>query len=474
MTIEELEKTHPQYDAWVKEWIFHIRSYLGGTLYKKADYLLQHPFESAANYRRRKEIAYYYNYCGPIVDIFVSHLYRRSANRDFGALASDPLFKSFLRDADHEGSSFTQFMRDAQRFASVYGRVSILVDSPENYAMTRAEAISEDIRPYVSLVTPENLLDWSFTRLPSGKPVLDKVKIREGENTYRIWTRELWELWEVERESGEVRLRGFGEHGLGRVPVVTLYNKRSGIKMLGTSDLQDIADINKNIYYLCSDAKEIIENTAFPMLAMPYSKTGSDEDREIGPRNILQYDPAEPNAKPYWLEPPHSSLTEIREWVRQDIAEIHRIAKLGGVRSAEDFSHTRSGIAIELEYQQLYATLAEKADNIEQAESAVLDLWARWSGGRFDGFIDYPDDFSVRDMARDLDNAMKAQSAVVDSKTFRKELQKKIAATVLPKMEESLKAVIRQEIEEGAAEGTHSVKETPIERKGGKSEQQLP
>jgi len=157
----------------------------------------------------------------------------------------------------------------------------------------------------------------------------------------------------------------------------------------------------------------------------------------------------EPNAKPYWLEPPHSSLTEIREWVRQDIGEIHRIAKLGGVKTAEDFSHMRSGVAIELEYQQLYATLSEKADNIEQAESQVLDLWARWYGGRFEGLIDYPDDFSVKDMARDLDNAIKAQSAVVDSATFRKELQKKLATTILPKVDEALKSRIMGEIDEG-------------------------
>ncbi len=451
MTLEEIERTHPDYDAWLNEWIFYIRSYLGGALYKRADYLLQHPFESSANYMRRKEIAYYYNYCGPIVDIFVSHLFRKVARREYGTLSRDPLFKSFLKDADHEGSSFTQFMREAQRFASVYGRVSIVVDNPSSYALTRAEAIGDDIRPYVSLITPENLLDWSFTRLASGKPVLERVKIREEKNRYRIWTRDLWELWEAEPESGEVSLKGFGEHNLGVVPVVTLYNKRSGMRMIGASDLQDIADINKNIYYLCSDAKEIIENTAFPMLAMPYSKGAGEEEKEIGPRNILQFDPAEPNARPCWLEAPHSSLTEIREWVRQDIAEIMRIAKLGGVKSSEDFSRVRSGVAIELEYQQLYATLSEKADNIEQAEASVLDLWARWYGGRFDGAVDYPDDFSVRDMARDLDNAIKAQSAVVDSATFRKELQKKIASTVLPKMDEDTRAVVVREIEKGGA-----------------------
>ncbi|MEE9542267.1 MAG: hypothetical protein V3V95_00605, partial [Thermodesulfobacteriota bacterium] len=349
MTREELEKRHHDYNEWIDEWMFYIRSYFGGKMYKDGNYLLQHPFESSMNYARRKDISYYYNYCGPIVDIFVSHLFRRGAKRSFGSLTDDLLFGSFYWDADFEGSTLPHFMRDAQRFASIYGRVSIIVDKPVLQAGTKADAIENDIRPYVSLVTPENLLDWSYTRVDSGRLVLDMVKVLEGDGLYRIWTRDGWGLWQVNEESGDVELIGAGEHELGMVPMVTLYNKRSGVRMLGVSDLQDLADINKNIYYLCSDAKEIIENTAFPMLAVPYTKCGVDEERELGPRNILQFDPSQPDARPYWLEPPHSSLTEIREWVKQDITEIHRIAKMGGVKSVEDFNAAKSGVALELE-----------------------------------------------------------------------------------------------------------------------------
>ena len=265
------------------------------------------------------------------MDTFVSHLFRKEAKRDFGTLSGDPLFNDFLKDADFEGSTFTHFMRDAQRLSSIYGRVSIIVDRPKAIAGTLAEAHSAGVRPYVSLITPENLLDWSYSRAENGRPVLEMVKIKEGADTYRIWTREHWELLLKEKEA---RLVDAGEHGIGMVPVVNLYNKRSGISMVGVSDIQDIADINKNIYYLCSDAKEIIENTAFPMLAVPYSR--NETPSEVGPKNIMQFDPAEPNSKPYWLEAPHSSLSEIREWVRQDIEEIYRIAKMG--KAAEDFS----------------------------------------------------------------------------------------------------------------------------------------
>lgn len=447
MTRKDLESTHSDYAAFIREWRFFIRSYFGGKEYKDGNYLLQHPFESATNYNRRREISYYYNYCAPIIDIFVSHLFRQKARRDYGSLTKDPLFAAFLKDADLEGSSFRQFMREAARLASIYGRVDIIVDRPKLYTTTVAEAESFDIRPYLTLVTPENLLDWSQKRDASGKPVLEEIKISEGKDTFRVWNREGWKLWGVDPEANDVKLINSGEHGLGTVPLVTLYNKRSGRHMVGISDIQDIADINKNIYYLCSDAKEIIENTAFPMLALPYEKGVRDEERQIGPRNILQFDPSEPNSKPYWLEAPHSSLTEIREWVKQDINEIHRIAKMGGVKATEDFAQARSGVAIELEYQQLHAVLSEKADNLEEAETRILELWARWQGKSFDGVIDYPDDFSVRDLDRDLERAIKAVGVEISSPTFKSELEKKVVASTLPKLSDEVRAKIDKEIE---------------------------
>ncbi len=446
MTKEELTATHPDYDANIDQWRFFLSSYFGGRSYRDGNYLLQHPFESSTNYARRKEIAYYYNYCGPIVDIMVSHLFRRPVKRDFGSLSTDMLFSGFLRDVDFDGASLMQFMRDAGRFASVYGRVSIVVDRPRLLPSTRGEAQELGVRPYLALVTPENLIDWSYSRSETGRPVLEMVKINEGGGRYRIWTIDAWELWQVDDKTDDAVPIDGDLHDLGQVPVVNLYNKKSGVKMIGISDIQDISDINKNIYYLCSDANEIIENTAFPMLAMPYEKGGGIDEKEIGPRNIIQFDP-ESGAKPFWLEPPHSSLTEIREWVKQDINEIHRIAKMGGARSVEDFKGAKSGVAIELEYQQLYAVLSEKADNLEQAEAELLSLWAAWEGKSFDGLVDYPDDFSLKDLDGDIKRLFQAMEVGIDSRTFRQEAQKRVVTKVMPKINDQTMAQIIKEID---------------------------
>ena len=450
MTYEELIKTHSDYDAYLPEWQFFIRSYHGGKKYRDGDYLLKHPFESDANYLRRKQIAYYYNYCQPITDIINSHLFRNQPARDFKALKENPLFKAFLWDTDREGTGFEQFIREAQRAAAIYGRVSIIIDKPAMTALTLAEAQEKGIYAYASLVTPENVLDWAYTRDITGRQVLSMIKIYEGENKYRIWTQTGWELWEVvddEKGKKQASMTDSGLHNLGIVPVVTLYNRKSGTRQLGISDIQDIADINKNIYYLCSDAKEIIENTAFPMLALPYEKGGIESEKTTGPKNIMQFDPELPNSSPFWLEAPHSSLAEIREWIQQDIQEIHRIAKMGGSRVVEKGVQPWSGTALSVENQSLYAVLSEKADNVEEAEYLIYELWARWEVLKFDGVIDYPDDFSVDALAVDIQNALMILSAPMQSEIFKKELQKKLAVAVLPKLSEQTKEAINNEID---------------------------
>ena len=448
MTLDELKKTHPDYDAYIAEWTFFIRSYYGGKLYRDGDYLIQHPFESGKNYERRKTIAYYYNYCAPIVDIFVSHLYKTPPKREYGGLGTEPLFKSFLDDSDLEGSSFASFMRNAQRLASIYGRVSVVIDKPLGKAKTKAEELENDIRPYLSIVTPDNVLDWRYVREPSGRQVLDMIKIKESMTEYRIWNRVTWELWVYnETEDDQPILADSGAHGLGVVPVVNVYNKSKVTDMIGVSDIQDIADINKNIYYLCSDATEIIENTAFPMLAMPYEK-GQSEEKKVGPRNILQFDPELANSKPVWLEAPHSSLEEVREWIAQSVMEIHRIARLGGLVSTTETKQPWSGIALEIKSEQLYAALIEKADNMEEAETKILNVVALWLNTSFNGLIDYPDNFSVRDINEDFDRAVRSLTEImIPSKTFTKQAQKKITDSVLPKATDDIRALIDAEIE---------------------------
>ena len=94
-------------------------------------------------------------------------------------MANDKALESFINDADLDGRSINAFLRTAQIWSSVYGNVWIIVDKPRSNAQTKAEELDQDIRPYVTLFTPENVFDWKYQRSASGRFVLSKLKEQE-------------------------------------------------------------------------------------------------------------------------------------------------------------------------------------------------------------------------------------------------------------------------------------------------------
>ena len=88
--------------------------------------------------------------------------------------------EAFIKDANLDGQNFNSFMREAQIWSSVYGHVWLMMDKPQSNAGTRAEEMAQEIRPYVTLITPENVYDWRWERQPSGRHELVYLKIRES------------------------------------------------------------------------------------------------------------------------------------------------------------------------------------------------------------------------------------------------------------------------------------------------------
>jgi hypothetical protein len=121
-------------------------------------------------------------------------------------LANDPALESFINDADLDGRSLNSFLRTAQIWSSVYGNVWIIVDKPRSNAQTKAEELDQDIRPYVTLFTPENVFDWKYERSASGRFVLSYLKVRESiqylsetekETYYKVFTPEKVDTYRV-------------------------------------------------------------------------------------------------------------------------------------------------------------------------------------------------------------------------------------------------------------------------------------
>jgi hypothetical protein len=137
----------------------------------------------------------------------------------------------------------------------------------------------------------------------------------------------------------------------------------------------------------------------------------------------------EPNLKPYLLQPSGQNLQAIMESINNKVNAINRIAHTGAVRTTKQA--VSSGIALQTEFELLNARLSEKADNLQIAEEQLFRLYAMFQNATFDGEINYPDSFNIRDYATDLIYYQQAKSIGIGSPTFMKEVDKEIARAVV-------------------------------------------
>ena len=145
-TRQDIEAQHHHYKGMIPRWEYFIRSYLGGKEYQDGKFLQAYQLEFENEYYKRIAFTPLDNHCRNIIDIYSSFLFRVEPTRNFGSLADDMSLEQFLEDADLEGRSFEALMREAQRFASVYGHVWLLMDKPSTNVMTRAEELDQGIR----------------------------------------------------------------------------------------------------------------------------------------------------------------------------------------------------------------------------------------------------------------------------------------------------------------------------------------
>ena len=239
-------------------------------------------------------------------------------------------------------------------------------------------------------------------------------------------------LWYLDRidtlympEREEPKLIDSVPNTIGKIPAVILYNSKSHKRGIGQSDLTDIADLQKSIYNEYSEMEQLIRLTNHPSLVKTPSVNAS-----AGAGAVIEMpDELEPNLKPYLLQPSGSSLQSIMDSINNKVESINRIAHTGAIRTTK--TGISSGVALQTEFELLNARLSEKADNLQIAEEQLFNLYAMFQNTTFDGEINYPDTFNIRDYATDLMFYQQAKAINVQSPTLMKEIDKEIARAVV-------------------------------------------
>ena len=417
------------YNSYLPVWKYLLESYIGGDDYRKAGHLQRYQTESPQEYDERLRTTPLANHCQSVVSVYTSFLFREGAYRDLKAISDDPQIRDFMRDCDYEGRSLDHFMQDLSVWVSVFGHAYMIVAKPDVGAETRADEISQGVRPYLSMLTPLYVLDWEYSRDAAGRYSLDYFKYIEEVNgnvtTVKEWTVDTIKTTVVDSGRNNINSVTVEPNGMGSIPVVICYNKRSSVRGIGISDLSDIADLQKFIYNAYSEVfQSIVLNTHPSLVKTPDTNAG------IGAGSIIHMeDNLDPGLKPYLLEFSGASVDSIHASILKAESDIDKIANTGAVRATE--SRQMSGYAIETEFQLLNSRLSQKAHSIELAEEGMWRLWSKYMGYTWDGNIAYPMSFNIRDHYNDLDFYLKALTGGVPSDSYKREVYKNIADIVV-------------------------------------------
>lgn len=453
--MREIEYQHPDYENNVYRWEFYLRSYMGGEEYTNGNYLTSYLNESKEDYSRRLKLTPLDNHCRNIVHIYSSFLWRVPPTRNFNSLAGNSALEMFIADANLDGQGLNSFMRDAQVWSSVYGHVWLMLDKPASNAGTKAQELEQEIRPYLTMFTPENVYDWKWERTPSGRFELTYLKVRESVDRvsatetvsyFRVWRKDTVEYWKY-NGTEEQKLEEV-VNSLGKIPAIYLPAARSVVRGIGISDLSDISYMQKAIYQELSEIEQLIRISNHPTLVKTY-----DTDASAGAGAIINIpDDLDSGLTPFQLQPNGGNLDAIRASITDKVNAINRMAHMGAVRGAKEL--TLSGVAMQTEFQMLNAKLSEKADILELAEEQLWHIFCQWQGVKPDVVVNYPDGFDLRDYPQELLFLQQVRATGVKSVTLMREIDKQISDLVL---DDELLAQSHTEIEETQAIGDFSL-----------------
>lgn len=421
--IQQALAGNPLYSSYEATWRYYLESYIGGEEYRKAGHLVRYQLESEREYNARLYQTPLDNHCQSVISVYNSFLFREPPKRDLGMLEGSMEVEEFLKDADFDGRSLNSFMKDVSTWASVFGHCYIMVTKANVGATTRAEEQAMGVRPYVSYLTPLVVLDWEYARSPIGRYQLAYFRYIEDINgqihTIKEWNAEKIKTTVIDTENENIIEEYEEVNQLGKIPAVCVYNQKGIARGIGVSDIADISDLQKYIYNGTSEIMQSIQMDTHPSLVTtPECNVGTGSGALIHVPEGM-----DPGLKPYLLEFTGAGVDKILSAIQQKVEAIDKIANTGAVRATE--SRTMSGVAMETEFQLLNAKLSEKADNLELAEEQMWRLFAEYLGLTWDGEIDYPGSFNIRDTGSEIQQLLTAKNAATNPAVL-KEIDKQI------------------------------------------------
>lgn len=405
-------------------------------------YLVPHAGESDEKFTARVALSAYVNPCSPIVKAYAEGCTAK-VQREVEPIAQ------YLEDVDRRGSTWAECVEGVATWASVYGVVATVVDTPsvDVSGMSEAERAAQGIQPYVVTVHPPA---WAWVETDEGRVVefayvsspyqSDLSSDARVDLEVRVWRADrvidgerVAGAWEIRRgtvsgaslstmgkTAGDLALIASGPLPAvlgGEIPVTFAFYERDAASDCpnGHSLIADASGLGRLIYNTLSWVGEIDRLAAFPFLAVPLKSTGGQLDNstaaKVGPSQAMGFDSG--SGAPAWVEPSGTSQTGMLARCASYLQFAFRSAGLE--LAADQSAQVQSGEALRIRSRDFESRALRFARTLQRWELATLRLIARLAGADPSSLsVTYAKRITLPDPSEDLTRALTLATAPVE------------------------------------------------------------
>ena len=358
-------------------------------------------------------------------------------------------YTKFLANADGRGTSLDELFAEAWKIAATLGHVHLLMDRDETTGL-----------PYLVLYGPIDTPDWTTDRPGNFTSykfletlVRDTLDVPLSTLQYRYRIVDEREVL-VAAQDGTVTFQA--EHGLGRVPVATLFAKRRPlIADIGQSlfDPSQIVDL----FNLTSELRELLRNQTFGILNVPLGNgqtavSVQDAKAMMGVTSGTDSVLFTPNDAQF-LQPDAANVT-VYQSEREHV--LRTIFRMSAMPYETDSRDSKSADALRLERSQFCQALAGFSRELERAETQICELWFATTYGadrvqaeqeRAQITVKWPTSFDATPFDEIAKQALAAQALSYPHDVMT-QLKKDLLAHFLPNMTAEQKNQLEKSIDE--------------------------
>jgi hypothetical protein len=451
-------RRHPLYDRMIPKWKFWLDSYELTLEEYSSLYLYKNEKEGKEEFNERRSRSYHENHTKRVVDLVNSYLYKEKPTRRY----DNKHIEGFVNNVDGTGTDIDQFLKTCSIYSSLLGRVYIVVDQRQNSTPTGTYLDTLESQVYSYMVLPQDVPDIAFDDQGRVKWAVVREWYRDDDDPFvssgdmkerfRLWMPGKWFLFD---DGGTVVEQG--TTGFDTVPIVCLNNERSQNKYLGLPLVQDIAYLDRSIYNNWSKLDVIVNDQTFSQLIMPIESSilgSSIQDEKLreqylqfSTKRVILYS-SQAASKPEFISPDATQAQFILDMLKTQTRQLYASLGLEDDGSASGGStDSSSGQSKAHDFEKVNNMLASKADNIEQADKEIVELFKAWKDIASDYYVSYPDNFDTKSLQQEV--LLAQELSLLDiSDSFIREVNKRVVIKALPEMPTDLRDKIFKEIDE--------------------------